>query len=398
MEEGAIFTMDDCRDYVDARGYSYASPRRIPWGADIDRMKSKLVGGCGCDLLRSLTDDYVCESSYRTSRGEFVQKLRDIYDDRSTTFKFGDGVFAAGHHATLYFVPEEESEGGGVQTPEVTVFHGNGGPEGDIWRLQCDPFFAGALFQVASNFNALEQMAPYQVPGSLQSYMSDHTQGPAASISAFAAALYRRYLWGWPDTMPESSEVYPGRFVKGAVRGAYEGAKITIGGWLVPGRLDPAASVHRVAAGMGMVGVLNCSPVLMNDAQAATMYKLRPGASPISQAFCAAYDLSRTERTRDSEVWADACLYAAYYNTLAFACVNKLNKVVLTLMGGGVFRNSGASIARAIEDAMWHVGRKYKNLRDISVYLMVYDVQYCPDGLFEGVQKWNIPKIRHLFA
>jgi hypothetical protein len=56
-------------------------------------------------------------------------------------------------------------------------------------------FSAGALFQVASQFNALEMIGPDFTPeDGVTRYQHDHTQGPACAIAAGAATIYRNYF------------------------------------------------------------------------------------------------------------------------------------------------------------------------------------------------------------
>jgi hypothetical protein len=57
------------------------------------------------------------------------------------------------------------------------------------------PEFSGALFQVASQFNALEMTGPGVTPEhGVTRYRDDHTQGPACAIAAGAATIYRNYF------------------------------------------------------------------------------------------------------------------------------------------------------------------------------------------------------------
>jgi hypothetical protein len=54
---------------------------------------------------------------------------------------------------------------------------------------------AGALFQVASQFNLLEMTGPKVTPeDGVTIYQYDHTQGPACAIAAGAATIYRNYF------------------------------------------------------------------------------------------------------------------------------------------------------------------------------------------------------------
>jgi hypothetical protein len=66
---------------------------------------------------------------------------------------------------------------------------------GDVRTLHLFPEFAGALFQVASQFNLLEMMGPHTTPDDgVTIYQQDPTQGPACAIAAGAATIYRNYF------------------------------------------------------------------------------------------------------------------------------------------------------------------------------------------------------------
>jgi hypothetical protein len=57
------------------------------------------------------------------------------------------------------------------------------------------PENAGALFQVASQFNLLEMVSPGVTPEQgVTRYEQDHTQGPACAIACGAATIYRNYF------------------------------------------------------------------------------------------------------------------------------------------------------------------------------------------------------------
>jgi hypothetical protein len=57
------------------------------------------------------------------------------------------------------------------------------------------PENAGALFQVASQFNLLEMMSPSVTPEQgVTRYERDPTQGPACAVAAGAATIYRNYF------------------------------------------------------------------------------------------------------------------------------------------------------------------------------------------------------------
>jgi hypothetical protein len=65
---------------------------------------------------------------------------------------------------------------------------------GDVRRMHQSSEYAGALIQVASQFNLLEMVSPQVTPEQgVTRYQHDHTQGPACAIAAEAATIYRNY-------------------------------------------------------------------------------------------------------------------------------------------------------------------------------------------------------------
>ena len=66
---------------------------------------------------------------------------------------------------------------------------------GDARELHAWPEFAGATFQVASQFNLLEMVGPSITPeDGVTRYIRDRTQGPACAIAAGAGTIYRNYF------------------------------------------------------------------------------------------------------------------------------------------------------------------------------------------------------------
>lgn len=65
---------------------------------------------------------------------------------------------------------------------------------GDARELHARQEFAGATFQVASQFNLLEMVGPSITPeDGVTRYINDRTQGPACAIAAGAGTIYRNY-------------------------------------------------------------------------------------------------------------------------------------------------------------------------------------------------------------
>jgi hypothetical protein len=66
---------------------------------------------------------------------------------------------------------------------------------GDVRQMHRLPENAGALFQVASQFNLLEMISSDVTPEQgVARYQNDPTQGPACAIAAGAATIYRNYF------------------------------------------------------------------------------------------------------------------------------------------------------------------------------------------------------------
>ena len=66
---------------------------------------------------------------------------------------------------------------------------------GDVRQMHQAPECAGALIQVASQFNVLEMTGPSVSPEEgVTRYEHDRTQGPACAIAAGAATIYRNYF------------------------------------------------------------------------------------------------------------------------------------------------------------------------------------------------------------
>ena len=67
--------------------------------------------------------------------------------------------------------------------------------QGDVRAMHQAPQYAGALFQVASQFNMLEMVSPGVTPEQgVTRYAHDWTQGPARAIAAGAGTIYRNYF------------------------------------------------------------------------------------------------------------------------------------------------------------------------------------------------------------
>lgn len=251
---------------------------------------------------------------------------------------------------------------------------------GDVRRMHQSPEFAGALFQVASQFNLLEMINPEVKPeDGVARYQHDATQGPACAIAAGAATIYRNYF----VPVDGGTGQCGGRQVD-ALADLGEGLSHRLGspgaklwnmknGYALPSR-DNLRAINAALAeasdseldelrGLLRIGIH--SNVEVTDAQQL------PGPI-VSQAFCSALPVSYTGI--ESATWqpfASLVLEAAYEATLLAGIINatrgRSRKVLLTQLGGGAFGNE----TRWIHSAMLRALKIVRN-HDLEIYLVSY--------------------------
>ena len=240
---------------------------------------------------------------------------------------------------------------------------------GDVGALHCEPAYAGALFQVASQFNLLEMAAPRLTPeDGVAVYASDPTQGPACAIAAGAATIYRNYFVP-VDGVPGQTR---DRQLDGlAGIGAALGAELGV----APDILWTMQNGYALCTKSGLARIAAHLDGLDEAARDRLRAKLRigfhrdvevtrqdaPPAQRVSQAFCSAMPVAycRYERA----LWqplARLVLEAAYEATLCAGLINARaggsRRVVLTRLGGGAFGNDDAWIDAAMRRAL-HIAR-----------------------------------------
>ena len=248
---------------------------------------------------------------------------------------------------------------------------------GNARDLHQSPENAGALFQVASQFNLLEMLGPEVTPDDgVTRYAGDPTQGPACAIAAGAATIYRNYFAPVGAKVGQTRErQLDGLAPLGAALAEGTGLRvdalwrmrngyalctrtglIAISGYLasldetVIDRLRGALCIglhHDVEVTDGPLDVATSTPAVTT------------GTRPtVSQAFCSALPLGYSEdRTPAlSRPFATLVLEAAYEATLCAALARAQaggsRKVLLTSLGGGVFSNDEAWIIAAMERAL----------------------------------------------
>jgi hypothetical protein len=250
---------------------------------------------------------------------------------------------------------------------------------GDVRQMHQSPENAGAVFQVASQFNLLEMVSPTVTPeDGVTRYQYDRTQGPACAMAAGAATIYRNYFAsvGGSDGQTAKRQ-FDGLADLGDALGEAMNQpvedlwKMQNGYALCTGAgLDSIAEHLRklrpeqvdILRGKLCIGVHR--DVEVTDAAA----EHRP---LVSQAFCSALPVAYTRVPSSRwEAFASLVLQAAYEATILAAVLNAQrgasNVVLLTQLGGGAFGNHDEWIHVAIRRALEMMSGFALNVRLVS--------------------------------
>jgi len=307
------------------------------------------------DLLRAIeAHAKAVFASARATDGGIVAKAEAavIADPGAFTFDAAGAatLTAAGHtwHAGRFEpvaigtlrerVAAARAAGASGKSARLWVFDGVS-PATDIGSLQATAG-QGTLFQVASQFNCLEAPGPRLVP--VKWYVTDPTQGPRASVSAFPATLLRHYAAPGPDgkrfTQVDGApqidllaDVCDPAVAR--VQNGYLGAAVT----------DPKALVSALETRFDAirVGVHDAAQVVLGY----NWYGAVEGSAQrrIGQVFTSTVAGGvyggAALGPHVFEATCQTLLRAAYLGTLLAAASLGRDRVVLTLIGGGVFGN-----------------------------------------------------------
>lgn len=237
--------------------------------------------------------------------------------------------------------------------------------QADARELHRDPANAGAVFQVASQFNLLEMTSASVSPeDGVTRYRYDATQGPACAMAAGAATIYRNYLvpcgdgFGQTrmrqlDTLGQLGLALSQSLVRPVhalwtMRNGY--ALASPDGLHAIGKLlqrlgESDRDVLRSALAVGCH-----QDVHVTDMEHASAHR-------VTQIFCSALPVSYTTLPAAQwEPFARLVLEAAYEATLLAAALGHArggsNRVFLTSLGGGAFGNDPRWIDDAMERAL----------------------------------------------
>ena len=245
---------------------------------------------------------------------------------------------------------------------------------GDVQSLHTELSNAGALFQVASQFNLLEMVSPNITPeAGVGIYENDRTQGPACAIAAGAGTIYRNYFALCNGQIGQSVDNQIDCL-------ADIGKRLNN----VQNRLWKMQNGYALATKAGLVELQtrlrsmnefdldHLRQLLRIGVQWNTQVTIAQSAHLVTQTYCSALPVGYS--SHDSNLWepfARLILEASYEATICTAIVNAQvtgnHRVFLTLLGGGVFGNS----IDWIFDAMQRSFQRYEHY-DLDVAIVSY--------------------------
>ena len=228
----------------------------------------------------------------------------------------------------------------------------------DVKRLHADPANAGAVFQVASQFNLLEMASPSITPErGVDIYESDHTQGPACAMAAGGGTIYRNYFAEVNGRIGQTSDNQIDCLADvGAALGNADG------------RLWAMRNGYALATEEGLVEISRRLRAVTDAERDALRAALRVGIQwgaqvtlpgckhAVTQAYCSALPVAYSAHPR--RLWEDFArlILEASYEAAFCTALQNLDetgdgRLFLTLLGGGAFGNDEAWILSAIERA-----------------------------------------------
>lgn len=258
---------------------------------------------------------------------------------------------------------------------------------GDVRRMHSQPAYAGALFQVASQFNLLE-MPSYDVTpeDGITGYIHDRTQGPACALAAAAATVYRNYFVPVGEVVGQCADHQLNALAElGLALSHRLGLPVSALWTLRNGyALCSQTGLDAIGAHLSTLSEVQLDALrgllcigVHSQVEVTDMAPTSPAT--VSQAFCSALPVAYS-RVPES-AWgpfATLVLEAAYEATLLSGVENALNGgsniVLLTRLGGGAFGNRDEWINGAIRRALQRIAGLALDVRLVSYRAPTPDV------------------------
>jgi len=273
----------------------------------------------------------------------------------------------------------------------------------DVAYQQAERDNRNALFQVASNFNGVEAISERSAPDNpsfTENYIYDMTQGPAASISAGAAAITRVHAAFFDPSKPASQWEQTSHKQVNFLQNLKEHFPVQNGYVCLTGSEPPFPSrggrewddlLLKVA-----VGYHHNVQVTTGHRSGSILQVVNDPDQLIDQVFCAAMNVgqgtsgARNARQLNSVDKCKFILQADYEGTYLGAIKHRRSHLYLTLLGGGVFGNERDWIYEAIIEAHYKwAAHPASTLKKVS--LVLFSDRDFDESLLRGLKAKGIP-------
>lgn len=251
-----------------------------------------------------------------------------------------------------------EKRGGGT----LNIIHGHGRKSGtrlsNVLETQAEPDFDGATFLAASNFNCLEFVSGRQTAADgVTNYIYDQTQGPYTALAAGPAAVYRNYFIkhssGKIGQLEEEVQLLKDTPLNAYVTHGYPFINEKTVSALKETGFD-WSDLSKYYVGVHS----NCEVTTKQVRDRGTFAEV--ANQMVHQVYAAAFNFAGSVSSDEYMIEvAKNLLKAEYQATVLAAWENSIRypdragskKLVLTLLGGGVFANPVGIVCEAIRSA-----------------------------------------------
>ena len=245
---------------------------------------------------------------------------------------------------------------------------------GNAQDLHKNELNAGAVFQVASQFNLLEMISPDVTPEhGIGCYEYDPTQGPACAVAAGAGTIYRNYFANVNGQIGQSCKNQIDCLADlGTAIGNSDHYLWEMKNGYVMASSKGLIEISKTLLGANESEIDELRKLLRIGIQWNTEVTIADSRHKVSQAYCSALPVAYSHHS--TELWmefAKLVLEASYEATICVGimnCVSNMNNTLyLTLIGGGAFGNKIEWIINAIHRSL----NLYRNV-DLDVAIVSY--------------------------
>jgi hypothetical protein len=218
---------------------------------------------------------------------------------------------------------------------------------GNVQAFHKDPSNAGAMFQAASQFNLLEMLGPYITPEKgVGIYENDYTQGPSCAIACGAGTIYRNYFALVNGQLGQTAhnQIDCLKDIGFGLRNDTLKLWEMTNGYALIKDLESLKTIAAQIKNKTEEEYEDLKGKLSIGIQWNTEVTISSAKQLVSQAYCSALPVRYS--TVRSDYWQEfACLVleatyeATFYAALENFVKTGIDKVYLTMVGGGAFGN-----------------------------------------------------------